>query len=248
MPTGAPDGAMPSGAPGGGAPTGAPDGGQAGAGASTTSTTYATAQAYIDSLNSGGAWVSYDASSNTAKVLSLEGFSKSQKAPSKDVGAFDGPGRSATENVVFGLGTAGLHFSPVSKDVIAANESTYAGLTNWQTSYAASEYTSDFAKTDAVGKDVTYRGNMYNPMYYLSGYYDGYKKSTVAPHWRIRTGIMQGDTANTVEINLALALADLGIGDVDFATVWGQGHTMAERTGDGTTNFIAWVKDAVKKS
>ena len=141
-----------------------------------------------------------------------------------------------------------INFLERNKDVIAANESTYAGLTSWQTSYAASEYTSDFAKTDAVGKDVTYRGNMYNPMYYLSGYYDGYKKSTVAPHWRIRTGIMQGDTANTVEINLALALADLGIGDVDFATVWGQGHTMAERTGDGTTNFIAWVKDAVKKS
>ena len=29
---------------------------------------------------------------------------------------------------------------------------------------------------------------------------------------------------------------------VDFATVWGQGHTMVERTGSGTANFIEWVR------
>ena len=30
---------------------------------------------------------------------------------------------------------------------------------------------------------------------------------------------------------------------VDFATVWGQGHTMPERTGSGTANFIEWVRE-----
>ena len=34
--------------------------------------------------------------------------------------------------------------------------------------------------------------------------------------------------------------------DVDFATVWGQGHTMAERTGSSTENFIAWVNGCCK--
>ena len=59
---------------------------------------------------------------------------------------------------------------------------------------------------------------------------------------------MEGDTANTVEVNLALALAKkLGAGNVDFATVWGQGHTMAERTGNATTNFVSWVKESVAK-
>jgi len=42
----------------------------------------------------------------------------------------------------------------------------------------------------------------------------------------------------------APALQALGNTKVDFATVWGQGHTMAERTGDGAANFIAWVKEA----
>ena len=66
-------------------------------------------------------------------------------------------------------------------------------------------------------------------------------------HWRIRTGIMQPDTANTTEVNLALALQSYGSTSVDFATVWGLAHTVAERTGDGPTNFIAWVKETVAK-
>jgi hypothetical protein len=239
------------GAPGGGA--GMPSGGAAPGGAapsgssssSTKTTTYKTVQAYIDHLNSDTTWVHYDAATNTAKVTGLAGFVKSQKNASKDVGAFDGPARTVGENVVMGIGTGGLHFAPESKTVIAANQSKYSTFTGWKTDYAASEYTSDFAKTDTVGKNVAYRLNMYNPMYYLSGYYPGSKSSTVAPHWRIRTGIMQGDTANTVEINLALALQNHGISNVDFATVWGQGHTMAERTGDAATNFIAWVKKSI---
>jgi len=209
---------------------------------STTSTTYKTVQEYIAHLNSDTTWVSYDATTKTAKVTSLGGFVTSQKSASKDVGAFDGVNRNATENVVLGLGATGLHFAPVSKDVIAANAAAYAKLSGWQSSYGAVAYTGDFAKTDSVGKDIAYRANMYNPMYYLSDYYAGNGSSTVAPAWRIRTGIMQGDTANTVEINLALALRNHGINNIDFATVWGQGHTMAERTGDATTNFITWVK------
>ncbi|MFI1994860.1 subtype A tannase [Actinoplanes sp. NPDC020271] len=248
---GSSDGAgMPSGGfPGGaGMPSGGfPGGGMPGGGAAVDTTTYKTVQEYVAHLNKDGDWVTYDAASNTAKVTSLEGFVKSQKNASKSVGAFDGPDRTATENVVMGNGTSGLHFAPVSEHVIEANEGAYAKLSGWKSDFAAASYTSDFAKADAVGKDVTYRSNMYNPMYYLNGSYEGYKKATVAPHWRIRTGIMQGDTANTTEINLALALQNFGVDDIDFATVWGMGHTMAERTGDATTNLIAWVKDTVAK-
>jgi hypothetical protein len=226
-------GGPPSGA---GAPSGAagmPSGAGPSAQATSTAsaTTYRTIAEYIDHLNSDGSWVNYDAGSKTATVLSLEGFVKSQKNASKDVGAFDGVSRNQGENVVLGLNTAGLHFAQVSKDVIAANESSYKALSGWDAADAASEYSSDFGKVDSIGTAVASRQDMYNPMYYASSFYDGYQKSTVAPHWRIRTGIMQGDTANTVELNLALALQTMGK-DVDFATVWGLPHTMAERTGE----------------
>ena len=72
------------------------------------------------------------------------------------------------------------------------------------------------------------------------------KPSTLAKHWRIHTGISQGDTALTTEVNLALALKQRkDVEDVDFATVWEKKHTMAERTGSSTENFIQWVKDSV---
>ena len=89
---------------------------------------------------------------------------------------------------------------------------------------------------------------MYNPMYYVSDYYDGYGTSNVAPYWRIHTGIEQGDTALTVEANLALALEQYdGVKSVDFETVWEQGHTLAERTGSGAENFIKWVEECVER-
>ena len=133
----------------------------------------------------------------------------------------------------------------MSRDVIAEGESTYSTLSGWDAEYGAAGYTSDLATTDSLGIDVLTRSNMYNPMYFLSSYYDGFRSASIAPHWRIRTGIMQGDTANTVEINLALALASCGIDGVDFATIWGQGHTQAELTGDATGNFIAWIDECL---
>lgn len=109
------------------------------------------------------------------------------------------------------------------------------------TSYGDS-YAEDMTKTDALSNTVNYIVKMYNPMYYLNDYYDGYQSSNVATYWRIRTGINQGDIALSTEVNLALALESFGA-DVDLATVWGQGHTMAERTGNSDSNFITWVND-----
>ena len=228
----------PGGGPGSGG--GQPPGGES----SGSSTTYNTVEEYIAYLNGETPWVTYDSASNTATITGLQGFVTSQKSPSKDVGAFDAPDRSATENIVMGKGTQGLHFSKLSRDVLAANESTYSSLTGWSGDYAAFTWDSDFTTTDEAGGDAVSREQMYEPLYYLLDSQGGQGSSRVAPNWRIRTGITQGDAASTVEINLALALQALGNTKVDFATVWGQGHTMAERTGDGAANFIAWVKEA----
>ena len=235
-------GTPPSGeAPGGQNPGGGqPPGGET----SGSSTTYTTVEEYIAYLNGENPCVTYDSASNTATITGLQGFVTSQKNPSKDVGAFDAPDRSTTENIVMGKGTQGLHFSKLSRDVLAANESTYSSLTGWSGDYAASMWETDFATTDEVGGDVVSREQMYEPLYYLLKSQGGQSSSRVAPNWRIRSGITQGDAASTVEINLALALQALGGTTVDFATVWGQGHTMAERSGDGTANFISWVKEA----
>ena len=118
-------------------------------------------------------------------------------------------------------------------------------LKNLDSDYAAS-YAEDLEKTDSAGNTADKRLDMYTPLYYLLESEDGYGCSTPAKYWRIRSGIAQSDTSLTTEVNLALALENYsGVEAVDFATVWGQQHVKAERTGDSDTNFINWVKDCL---
>ena len=208
---------------------------------SAKSTTYKTVEEYIAFLNSSSQWVTYDASKKTATITGLQGFVTSQKNASKDVGAFDGVGRAQTENLVIGSGENKQHFSSLSREVISKGQSRYASLSGWNKDYGVAAYEKDLAAKDSVGTDMVTRVSMYDPLYYLTQDSKGRGSSTIAPAWRIRTGITQGDTASTVEVNLALALQQAGAGNVDFATIWGQGHTMAELTGTGEENFIAWV-------
>lgn len=198
------------------------------------SKTYATAQEYIDDLNKDIQWIHYDSQSNTATITSVEDFVTVCKNASKGIGAFDDLNATQGENTLFGYGDGnGAHFDSIMAELLKDTE------------YGAA-YAEDFSKTDSQGNTVDYRVNMYNPMYFIEDYYDGYGSADVAKYWRIRTGINQGDTALSTEINLALALESYGA-DVDFETVWGEGHTMAERTGNSTDNFIQWVNECLKQ-
>lgn len=228
-----------------------PDGagpGMGGQNGTTESITYETAQDYIDSLNSEEEWVTYDANTNTVTIKSIEAFAQNVKKATKDVAAFDDLERGQAENMVFGNDESdALHFDSVLADLLNKNQQKYAAFSDWDSSIV-SDYTNDLKNVDKFGNTSEYRQNMYNPMYFLSDYYEGYQTSNVASHWRIHTGIEQGDTALTVETNLALALKNYsGVEDVEFETVWGQGHTTAERTGNSTDNFIQWVNESVNK-
>ena len=256
MPSGEkPDGEM-SGAPSGEKPDGAPGGNSSDISSASAienvdnitrnntssglslSGTYETAQDYIDALNADGEWVTYDSSTNKATITSIETFVKALKTASKNLGAFDQLDAGQGENTLFGYADGnGAHFDSILAAILKGLGSDYA-----------SAYETDLAKTDSIGKTAEERLNMYTPLYYLLQSEKGYGTSTVAKYWRIRTGINQSDTALTTEVNLALALENYnGVKDVDFETVWGQGHTEAERTGDSTSNFIAWVNECMTK-
>jgi hypothetical protein len=85
---------------------------------------------------------------------------------------------------------------------------------------------------------------MYSPLYYLLSSSEGYQSANMAKYFRINTGLWQSDTAVNTEANLVLALKNYG-SNVDYSFVWGQEHTMAESSGDSTTNFISWVNECV---
>ena len=208
-----------------------------------SSTTYQTASDYINALNekAGKNFITYDSVTNTATITSVADFAGACKKATKGLGAFDDiDEKGQAENQLFGTGNSSYaHFDQVLAELIKEND-TYSKYYD--------EFVSDMAKTDALGTDLQTRMNMYNPMYYLEDYYDGYKTSNVAKFWRIRSGITQEDTALNTEVNLSLALQNYGELSVDFETVWGQGHTEAERTGDNTSNFISWVGECMKST
>ena len=200
--------------------------------------TYETAQDYIDALNADGEWVSYDADTNTVTITGIEDFVRAFKQASKNLGAFDQLDGGQGENTLFGYGnnTAG-HFDAILGSILQELGSSYAD-----------DYSADLEKTDEAGNTAETRLAMYSPLYCLLETSDGYQTATVAKYWRIRTGITQSDCALSTEVNLALALENYdGVEDVDFETVWGAGHTMAERTGNSTSNFIQWVHDCMAR-
>ena len=201
--------------------------------------TYETAQDYIDALNSNGEWVTYDAETNTATITSIADYVSALKNASKNLGAFDQLDAGQGENTLFGYGDgSGAHFDRTLADILSELGSDYA-----------TAYAENLSKTDSVGNTASTRLDMYTPLYYLLESEDGYNTSSVAKYWRIRTGINQSDCALSTEVDLALALENCEqVSDVDFETVWGQGHTMAERTGDSTTNFISWVNDCMSNN
>jgi hypothetical protein len=191
--------------------------------------------------------VQYDSAANTAKITSLSAFAQHCKTATKGLGAFDEVDRGQGENNLFGNGQGNsYHFDAVLAKLLKDNASGYSAFSDWNSSYPT-DYETDLALKDELGTTMQTRVNMYNPMYFLCGYYDGCGTSTVAKYWRIRTGAFQSDTALTVESNLALALENTSsVSSVDFATVWGMKHVMAERTGESTANFIDWVNTCAK--
>ena len=198
--------------------------------------TYETVQDYIDAMNANGEWVNYDAETGKVKVSSIADFVKAFKSASKNLGAFDQLDAGQGENTLFSYGDgSGAHFDAVLGAILYELENEYAP-----------DYSEDFSRIDAAGNTIDYRLNMYTPLYYLLESEEGYRTSNVAKYWRIRTGIAQSDCALSTEVDLALALENYeGVESVDFETIWGAGHTQAERTGSSTENFVVWVNDCM---
>ena len=232
--TGAPVGMLPGG------PTGPVGGGK------DEVHTYNSAKEYIDALNGDNPWITYDERTNTATISSVEAFVEHMKQATKSVGAFDDLQKAQAENLLFGNGqNDALHFDGNMTYFMEKRQNTYKNYRDYDDSIRQA-YEGDMNNVDALHVDTLTRQLMYDPMTFILVPEGEKKPSTLAKHWRIHTGISQGDTALTTEVNLALALKQRkDVEDVDFATVWEKTHTMAERTGSSTENFIQWVKDSV---
>ena len=192
--------------------------------------TYNTKEDYIKALNANGEWISFDNATQKYKITSLEDFAMAVKRANKNIGAFDQLDNGQGENMLFGQNGSKSHFDKYLKEIVSEGKDTKV----------KTAFDKDFEIVDEFGNDVETRLNMISPAYYLHKDSKGYKSSTVAPYFRIRTGCWQQDTSLTTEINLDLMLKEYGVSS-DFETVWGIGHEKAERVSTADKNFISWV-------
>lgn len=206
------------------------------------SVVYSTEDDYVDDLNADSQWFTYNQTRGTVRIASIGDFVQHLKSAAKGVGAFDAPDRSTVENQFFGTDEVGsLHFSKMMGDRITASQSSYAAGSGWNEAFAK-DWAEDLKKVDTLKSSMETRMNMVNPLYFVSGHYEGFGTASVAPHWRINSGLFQTDTSLCTELNLALALQHYeGVADVALNPVWGQGHVLAEYSGSAEENLIAWV-------
>ena len=87
-----------------------------------------------------------------------------------------------------------------------------------------------------LGEDVKRNVWLMNPMNFIED-----KSASVAPHWYIRHGARDRDTAFPVPINLALKLLNTGH-DVNFLLAWNRPHS-----GDyALDELFQWIKDVTR--
>ena len=212
--------------------------------AQVQSTIYDSAQSYFASLNEGTWWINYNHRSASVSVSSLRDFVMRLRPATLPSSPYDRPDRSSRANQLFGIGEEStLHFSSNVAQTVEAGAEKYAACEDWNVTLETA-WADDLEKVDALGTGMVERVSMMNPLMWLSGRYDGYGHSLVAPHWRINEGLFDSDTSLCTAANLVFALRKYdGVTDVEHTPVWGQGHILAERSGSATSNLIAWVVD-----
>ena len=206
------------------------------------STIYDSAQTYFSELNADNVWINYSIKKQTVTVSSMRDLALHLRGAERACSPFDLPDRSSRTNQLFGIGEEStLHHDATVASLIDKNSIVYSAAEGWESSYITA-WDEDIEKVDLLETKMATRVAMMNPMYWLSGHYEGYGQATVAPHWRINEGMFDTDVSPCTAANIVLALKKYdGVSDVAYTPVWGQGHVLAERSGTAAGNLIEWV-------
>jgi hypothetical protein len=212
-------------------------------------TVFETRESYVSTLNGDGRWLTYNADAGTVDVTGLWGFVGACRPADHDVCAYDRIDRSGMVNQLFGTDQeSSLHFDSMVARLVDERHARYAKLEGWNEDYV-SEWRGDLAETDAQDMTVELRVALSDPLALLERADGQEEPATVAPYWRINTGLFQAQTTLVGELNLARALAGRDdVARVDFQAVWEAGFSPCERTGEPQDKLVAWIRGCCKKA
>ncbi|MCD8132896.1 MAG: hypothetical protein LUE19_03470, partial [Clostridiales bacterium] len=160
-------------------------------------------------------------------------------ARNKDVPGFDTFDLSAENNAFGTAEQEAVHYSASVAQVLEDNYDTLSQLEGFDQD-AVDAYIEQ-ALTGEDAEYIAYQTNLMNATEILLGN-DGLEAVTPAQHWRIRSGAVDEHTSFTISYNLALAAnMNENVESVDYAQMWGVGHSSAE--GESTGSFVEWVAE-----
>lgn len=165
---------------------------------------------YVDDVNAFAAENSVLTYENgVVTAPSVAAFVEEYMGRSKSVPAFDSIDASSTEAGLFG----GKHFSVQTANVLKGLGGEFE-----EAAAAAEDYYADI--TDELLNEVA----LMSPMTFLTGG----NESTVAPYWRFRNGMTDGDVGSVAAFTIAEVLRQKELAEVDFNLIWNVGHMSAD--------------------
>lgn len=123
------------------------------------------------------------------------------------------------------------------------NQTTYESMDQFETEWIQS-FENDLNSTDKFGTTTYTRLDMYNPLYYINDYFDGYNTSVVADNWRINT-TTASDESFIQTLTFTVALENYGAA-IEDTLLWDSKDQRMELELDGITAFINWVETNTK--
>ena len=171
------------------------------------------------------AWLSWNG--KNASIKDIDTYILAHRRRMKPCTSFDTLGADSGENQEFGTAENDyLHFSTYIAGAIAELKDEFPDeYEKYYPGYAAA----------AADEELAARRAIINPMNYI-----GSESADCAPHFRIRVGAQDADTAFTISMSFALKLANNGI-DTDYALVWDKPHCEADYPGE----VCGWIENIV---
>ncbi len=158
----------------------------------------------------------------------------------KNIPGFDTLSKDA-ENNAFGYDNqVAVHYSSTIGKVMQDNYDKYMAIATDEEKSQIDSFIEDTITGDEAEfiADQTY---LMDAMEILFEHRAGNQDTTIAPHWRIRSGTADQHTSFTIGYNTALALWANDI-DCDYSLVWRMIHG-GEQEGTSTGTFVDWAED-----